>query len=167
MLSPFKKSNDLQSMVATLDDALAVRPISDEADIARRAWFAAIANTKSAVAAFGTAVREGLEGAGRKRAEAEISRLRENEAMCRERFAVVEKRVAADFLASTSKQIDAAAPILEDVVGIVTDMLSALETMQLYALRHRLPAPRLLAEVPAMREATRRMTAALNRRRSD
>lgn len=159
-----RREDDLQSRVAMLPQLLAVKPISNEADAARRDWFEAIEGTRKARAALTAAAREGEDAL--KSAWREVERRAEKEKRLGEAFASAKTRVEAAFLKSTSAQLDEAQPILEDLTAAVADTLAVLETMQQVALRRSLPAPRLLEVVPMLREATRRLISELNRRRS-
>jgi len=66
------------------------------------------------------------------------------------------------FLAAASAQLDEAAPTLLEVARILNDATAPLAALHYHATMNQLPTPRLLAMLPALREATRIMTALAN-----
>jgi hypothetical protein len=181
MLSRNAYADDLKSRVATLEDILAVTPIPNDVNVARRRWNESKKAVDDARGAYAETSREKLGYFGEERAQhqklhnewaarlaaaaAQVARAHDAQEARRADVVRAEERVAANFLARVSAQLAAAAPVLEDVAALLSDLLRPMEAVQLFAARHVLPTPRLFADVPFLQEATRRLTAALNRRR--
>jgi hypothetical protein len=170
LIEPPPFAGQLQAAVSRLAEILAPADRGADDYAAARAEFNAAISAREKASADCDAVcrRYGAKAGHVDAPQVVVGRqnLGDAEARCksaRRELARAKERRAAAFARDVAPQVAEAAPIFLRVAALLNEAIAPLGKLHVHALNNDLPAPRMVALAGGMQEATRALTALLNR----